>query len=72
MEQRRCVITLYEFYAGSGLYRNVYSISRVAPYTIKEEQSEKLVPNDFRGFYWYYVLTNLSGKRGRLILASYL
>lgn len=49
MEQHRCVITLYEFYAGSGLYRNVYSISRVVPYTIKEEQSEKLVPNDFRG-----------------------
>ena len=51
MEQHRCVITLYEFYAGSGLYRNVYSISRVAPYTIKKEQSEKLVSNDFRGFY---------------------
>ena len=51
MEQHRCVITLYEFYAGSGLYRNVYSISRVAPYTIKKEQSEKLVSNDFRGVY---------------------
>ncbi len=64
MEQRRCVITLYEFYAGSGLYRNVYSISRVAPYTIKEEQSEKLVPNDFSRVLLILRVNEFVGEKG--------
>lgn len=51
MERDRCLITLYVFYAEGGIYRNTYSISRVTPYLIQEERSEKLVTNSVRGFY---------------------
>lgn len=51
MERTRCVISLYVFYAGSGLYRKTYSISRTNPYLITEKKSEKLVSNSFHGFF---------------------
>lgn len=51
MEHARCLITLYVFYADDGLYRKTYSVSRTTPYLIKEERSEKLVSNRFRGAY---------------------
>lgn len=51
MEQDRCVITIYAFYAGRGVCRETYSIPRKAPYAITREKSECLVENSFRGFY---------------------
>ena len=51
MEQDRCVITIYAFYAGRGVCRETYSIPRKAPCAIMREKSECLVKNGFRGVY---------------------
>ena len=51
LEQDRCVITIYAFYAGSGVCRETYSILRKAPCAITREKSECLVKNGFRGVY---------------------